>query len=65
MDEINAAASKFEITIVGADVWRPDDIYPTFKKFKAEDVYRGKCATGPGNYVRAVVLAIGRQAVAN
>ena len=37
-DEINAAASKFEITIVGADARRPDDIDPTFKKFKAEDV---------------------------
>jgi hypothetical protein len=50
---------------LGADVWRPDDIYPTFKKFKADDVDRGKCATGPGNYVRAGVLAIGRQAVAS
>jgi putative tryptophan/tyrosine transport system substrate-binding protein len=37
-DEINAAASKFEITILGADARRPEDIDPTFKKFKAEDV---------------------------
>jgi hypothetical protein len=63
-DEINAAASKFEMTL-GADVRRPDDLYPTFKKIKAEDVDRGKCAPGPGKYVRAVVLPIGRQAVAS
>jgi putative tryptophan/tyrosine transport system substrate-binding protein len=37
-DEINAAASKFEITIVGADARRPEDIDPTFRKFKAERV---------------------------
>jgi putative ABC transport system substrate-binding protein len=37
-DEINAAASKFEITIVGADARRPEDIDPTFRKFKAEGV---------------------------
>jgi ABC-type uncharacterized transport system substrate-binding protein len=37
-DEINAAASKFEIMIVGADAWRPEDIDPTFTKFKAEAV---------------------------
>jgi putative tryptophan/tyrosine transport system substrate-binding protein len=34
-DEINAAASKFEITIVGADARRPEDIDITFKKLKA------------------------------
>jgi putative tryptophan/tyrosine transport system substrate-binding protein len=37
-DEINAAASKLEITIVGADARRPEDIDPTFRKFKAEGV---------------------------
>jgi ABC-type uncharacterized transport system substrate-binding protein len=37
-DEINTAASKFEITIVGADARRPEDIDPTFRKFKAEGV---------------------------
>ena len=37
-DEINAAALKFEITIVGADARRPEDIDPTFRKFKAEGV---------------------------
>src|SRR5262249_46085564 len=37
-DEINVAASKFEITIVGADARRPEDIDPTFGKFKAEGV---------------------------
>jgi len=37
-DEINAAASKFEITIVGADARSPEDIDPTFRKFKAEGV---------------------------
>src|SRR5262249_52850954 len=37
-DEINAVASKFEVTIVGADARRPDDIDPTFRKFKAEGV---------------------------
>jgi putative ABC transport system substrate-binding protein len=37
-DEINAAASKFQITIVGADAQRPEDIDPTFSKFKAEGI---------------------------
>jgi putative tryptophan/tyrosine transport system substrate-binding protein len=37
-DEIDAAASKFQITIVGADAQRPEDIDPTFRKFKAEGV---------------------------
>src|SRR5204863_7608177 len=37
-NEINPAASKFEITIVGADARRPEDIDPTFRKFKAEGV---------------------------
>jgi putative tryptophan/tyrosine transport system substrate-binding protein len=37
-DEINAAASNFQITIVGADAGRPEDIDPTFGKFKAEGV---------------------------
>jgi putative tryptophan/tyrosine transport system substrate-binding protein len=37
-DEINAAASKLEITIVGADARRPEDIDPTFRTFNAEGV---------------------------
>ena len=37
-DEINAAASKFEITIVGADARGPENIDPAFRKFKAEGV---------------------------
>jgi ABC-type uncharacterized transport system substrate-binding protein len=37
-DEINAVASKFEVTIVGADARKPADIDPTFRKFKAEGV---------------------------
>jgi ABC-type uncharacterized transport system substrate-binding protein len=37
-DEINAAASKFEITIVGADARRPEDIDAAFRKFKAAGV---------------------------
>jgi ABC-type uncharacterized transport system substrate-binding protein len=35
-DEISAAASKFEITILGADAQRPEDIDSTFRKFNAE-----------------------------
>ena len=37
-DEINAAASKSEIMIVGADVRRPEDIDLAFGTFKAERV---------------------------
>jgi putative ABC transport system substrate-binding protein len=37
-DEIDAAASKFEIAIIGADARGPDDIDPAFRKFKAESV---------------------------
>jgi ABC-type uncharacterized transport system substrate-binding protein len=37
-DEINAAASKFEIMIVGADARRPEDVDTTFRKFKAAGV---------------------------
>src|SRR5262249_27072100 len=37
-DEINAVASKFEITIVGADARKTESIDPTFRKFKAEGV---------------------------
>jgi putative ABC transport system substrate-binding protein len=37
-DEINAAASKFEITIVGVDARTPKDIDSTFRKFNAEHV---------------------------
>jgi putative ABC transport system substrate-binding protein len=37
-DEINAAASKFEITLVGADARGPEDIDPAFRKFKTERV---------------------------
>jgi len=37
-DEINAVASKFEVTIVGADARKPENIDPTFRKFKAEGV---------------------------
>jgi putative tryptophan/tyrosine transport system substrate-binding protein len=37
-DEINAAASKFEIAIVGADARRPEDIDTAFRKFAAEHV---------------------------
>jgi hypothetical protein len=64
-DEINAAASKFEITSWVRMFGDLTISNPTFKKIKAEDVDRGKCATGPGNYVRTVVLIIGRQAVAS
>ena len=37
-DEINAAASKLGIQIVGADAWRPEDIEPTFRMYEAERV---------------------------
>ena len=37
-DEINAAASQSEITIVGADARRPEDIESAFRKFNAEHV---------------------------
>ena len=37
-DEINAAGSEFEITIVGADARRPEDIDSAFRKFNAEHV---------------------------
>ena len=37
-DEINAVPSKFEVTIVGADARKPENIDPTFRKFKAEGV---------------------------
>jgi len=37
-EEINAVASKFEITIVGADARKPENIDPTFRKFKAEGI---------------------------
>jgi putative ABC transport system substrate-binding protein len=37
-DEINAASSKFEITIVGADARRPEDIDSELRKFTAEHV---------------------------
>ncbi|MFK4581085.1 ABC transporter substrate-binding protein [Bradyrhizobium ottawaense] len=37
-DEINAVAAKSEITIVGADAQRTEDIEPTFRRFKAERV---------------------------
>ena len=37
-DEINAAGSKFEITIVGGDARRPEDIDSAFRKFNAEHV---------------------------
>jgi putative tryptophan/tyrosine transport system substrate-binding protein len=37
-DEINAAASKFEITLVGADARGPEDIDLAFREFKAERV---------------------------
>jgi putative tryptophan/tyrosine transport system substrate-binding protein len=35
---MNAAASKFEITIIGADARSPEDIDSTFRRFKAEHV---------------------------
>jgi putative tryptophan/tyrosine transport system substrate-binding protein len=37
-DEINAATSKFEITTVGGDARRPEDIDASFRKFSAEHV---------------------------
>jgi putative ABC transport system substrate-binding protein len=37
-DDINTAAAKLEIKIVGADARRPEDVEPTFRKFKAERV---------------------------
>ena len=37
-DEINAVASKFEVTIVGADARKPENIDLAFRKFKAEGV---------------------------
>jgi ABC-type uncharacterized transport system substrate-binding protein len=37
-DEMSAEASKFEITIVGADARTPEDIDSTFRMFKAERV---------------------------
>ena len=37
-DEINAAASKFEITLVGADARRPEEVDPTFQKFAEKGV---------------------------
>jgi putative ABC transport system substrate-binding protein len=37
-DDINAAAAKLEIKIVGAGAQRPEDVEPTFRKFKAERV---------------------------
>jgi putative ABC transport system substrate-binding protein len=37
-DEINAAASKFEITLVGADARRPEEVDLTFQKFAEEGV---------------------------
>jgi putative tryptophan/tyrosine transport system substrate-binding protein len=37
-DEINAAAAKLEITLVGGDARRPEDIDATFRKFSLEHV---------------------------
>jgi putative tryptophan/tyrosine transport system substrate-binding protein len=37
-DEINAAAAKLEITIVGGDARRPEDIDATFRRFSLEHV---------------------------
>jgi putative ABC transport system substrate-binding protein len=37
-DEINAAAAKLEITIVGGDTRRPEDIDATFRRFSLEHV---------------------------
>jgi putative ABC transport system substrate-binding protein len=37
-DEINAAASKFEITLVGADARRPEEVDPTFQRFAEKGV---------------------------
>jgi putative ABC transport system substrate-binding protein len=37
-DEINAAAAKLEIKIVGADARRPEDVEPTFRKLGAARV---------------------------
>jgi putative ABC transport system substrate-binding protein len=37
-DEINAAAAKLEITIVGGDARRPEDIDATFRRFSLEQV---------------------------
>jgi putative ABC transport system substrate-binding protein len=37
-DEINAAATKLEITIVGGDARRPEDIDATFRRFSLEHV---------------------------
>jgi ABC-type uncharacterized transport system substrate-binding protein len=37
-DEMIAEASKFEITVVGADARTPEDIDSTFRMFKAERV---------------------------
>jgi putative ABC transport system substrate-binding protein len=37
-DEINAAATNFEIKIVMADARRPEDVEPAFRNFKAERV---------------------------
>jgi putative ABC transport system substrate-binding protein len=37
-DEIEATAPKLDIKIVSADVQKPEDVEPAFKKFKAENV---------------------------
>jgi ABC-type uncharacterized transport system substrate-binding protein len=37
-EEINAVASKFEVTIMDSDARRPEDIDPTFRIFKADGV---------------------------
>jgi putative ABC transport system substrate-binding protein len=37
-DEIDATAPKLDIKIVNADVQKPEDVEPAFKKFKAENV---------------------------
>jgi putative tryptophan/tyrosine transport system substrate-binding protein len=37
-DEIEAVAPKLDIKIASADVWKPEDIEPGFKKFQAEHV---------------------------
>jgi putative ABC transport system substrate-binding protein len=37
-DEIEAVAPKLDIKIASADVWKPEDIEPAFKKFQAEHV---------------------------
>jgi putative tryptophan/tyrosine transport system substrate-binding protein len=37
-EEINAAVTRFEIKIAGADARRPEDVEPAFRKFESEHV---------------------------